>query len=174
VIARVCVVCAKDFTVHWPTNPPRQTCSPKCRAVLMSTLLRGRKYGPQSVRQRICQRCAKPFEANRAVLCRRCSTRGTQRTHGKPERRAKRAGVPYVYGIKPAQVFERDQWRCQLCGCKTPQRLRGQNQPRSPEVDHITPISQGGGHTWDNVQCACRACNIAKRAHIRGQFRLAI
>ena len=31
-----------------------------------------------------------------------------------------------------------------------------------PTMDHIIPISKGGGHTWDNVQIAHRICNINK------------
>ena len=174
IVMRICVVCAKSFTVPWQTSQ-HKTCSPHCRAARMATLLRGKTYRPRRpelAHQRACARCRKLFTTYRGGLCPAC-VRAT-RAHGKPERRAKKAGVPYIYGIKPEQVFDRDRWRCQLCGCPTPKRLRGKNLPRSPEVDHIVPISQGGGHTWDNVQCLCRACNAIKRATIRGQLRLAI
>jgi 5-methylcytosine-specific restriction endonuclease McrA len=178
VVTRPCVVCAKAFTVRFKTSK-QQTCSPSCRATLLSSVLRGKKYRPyppRAVHPRVCARCRKSFLAYRELtLCSSCVRAvSPNRDHGKPERRAKKAGVPYIYGIKPEQVFARDRWCCQLCGCKTPQRLRGKNQLRSPEVDHIVPISQGGGHTWDNVQCACRKCNQLKRANIRGQLRLAI
>jgi 5-methylcytosine-specific restriction endonuclease McrA len=175
IVTRTCVECANAFIVPRETSQ-RQTCSPKCRVARLSKVLRGKKQRPTKVGLR-CAQCGAEFATSRTAkqICNTCAHKNSRKaSHGKHEKRAKRKGVPYVYGIKPASVFERDGWRCQLCGCKTPQRLRGKNQPTSPEVDHITPISQGGGHTWDNVQCACRACNIAKRAHIRGQFRLAI
>jgi 5-methylcytosine-specific restriction endonuclease McrA len=47
--------------------------------------------------------------------------------------------------------------------------------PLSPTVDHIIAISlRIKGHTWDNVQCACWACNVAKGAKAKGQLRFAI
>ena len=174
IVTRTCVECAAVFTVPFTTSK-HKTCSPACRAARMSKALRGKKY--QAARVGLtCAECGKDFATSRTtkLLCNACKRRAASRVNGKPVKRAKRHGVSYVYGIKPEVVFARDGWRCQLCGCKTPQRLRGKNQLRSPEVDHIVPISQGGGHTWDNVQCACRKCNIDKRAVIRGQFRLAI
>lgn len=172
ILTRTCVECAKVFPLSLRSK--RRTCSMRCQAARVSKLLHGKKK--QAARTGlVCAECGTGFATSRKtkLICNRCVQR-KYHNHGKPEKRAKRKGVPYVYGIKPERVFDRDRWHCQLCGCKTPQRLRGKNQPRSPEVDHIIPISQGGGHTWDNVQCACRKCNIDKRAQVRGQFRLAI
>jgi len=176
IVTRTCVECANAFIVPRETSQ-RQTCSPACRAARMGKLLRGKKYSQYrrtTTYEVTCVECGQGFTAvqKTKVICHTCQRR--KHGHGKPEKRAKRKGVPYVYGIKPERVFERDHWRCQLCGCKTPRRLRGKNQPTSPEVDHIIPIARGGGHTWNNVQCACRKCNIDKRATVRGQFRLAI
>jgi hypothetical protein len=176
-ITRICVECSQVFTAHARTSK-QVTCSLTCRRARLRTLLKGKKYRPWKVHELTCADCQRAFTSSHKTtpICERCLRRKHARLygHGRPERRAKKAGVPYVYGIKPEQVFARDGWRCQLCGCKTPQHLRGKNQPRSPEVDHIVPLSQGGGHTWDNVQCACRKCNIQKAAHVRGQLRLAI
>jgi len=170
VVTRVCVECSHAFTVHIKTSQ-QKTCSPKCRAARLSKVLRGKKYRATKTGL-ACAECGKEFATSRKAkrICNRCAHKNT----GHHERRAHHKGAPYIYGIKPERVFERDHWRCQLCGCKTPRRLRGKNQPTSPEIDHIIPISQGGGHTWDNVQCACRKCNMKKGAVIRGQLRLAI
>lgn len=48
-------------------------------------------------------------------------------------------------------VFARDGYRCQYCGA------------RAESIDHVTPRSRGGSHTWDNVVAACRLCNSRKR-----------
>jgi 5-methylcytosine-specific restriction endonuclease McrA len=70
-------------------------------------------------------------------------------------------------------VFERDGWRCQMCGEHTPRRSMGSCEPCAPELDHRVPISKGGGHLWANVQCLCRACNGRKGASlIVGQMPL--
>ena len=75
--------------------------------------------------------------------------------------------------VRERDVFVRDRWRCQLCGCCTPQHMRGTHADNAPEIDHIVPLAQGGPHTMDNVQCACRRCNHDKGSKWRGQRRLA-
>ncbi len=124
-----------------------------------------------------CPRCRTPFQTKHQTTthCRRCvRAMNPNRDHGKHEKRARLKGLPYVYGITPARVFDRDAWRCQLCGRKTPRALRGKHLPTSPELDHIVPLAAGGGHTWDNVQCACHECNAKKGAKPQGQLRLVI
>lgn len=74
--------------------------------------------------------------------------------------------------VDPFVVFDRDDWRCQLCGVKTPRKLRGTYEPNAPELDHIIPVSKGGMHTYLNTQCACRRCNIKKGNKILGQMML--
>lgn len=66
--------------------------------------------------------------------------------------------------INPLKVFDRDGWACQMCGVPTPKALRGSYEPTAPELDHIVSLANGGHHTWDNVQCACRSCNLRKGA----------
>jgi len=72
----------------------------------------------------------------------------------------------------PIKVFMRDKWHCQLCGVSTPKRLRGTYEDDAPELDHVVPLALGGSHTWANVQCACRSCNISKGARALGQMGL--
>lgn len=92
--------------------------------------------------------------------------------HRRPaNRRAKQNGARYEV-IVPRRVFERDNWRCQLCGRKT----RGQfPKPLAPTVDHIVPLAAGGDHLYANVQCACFECNWRKAAgSANDQLRLAV
>lgn len=85
--------------------------------------------------------------------------------------RAKHFGRRYRY-FNPLRVFERDGWRCQICGVRTPKKLRGSVDPRAPELDHIIPLAVGGDHLPENCQCACRRCNGAKGARPLGQLLL--
>ncbi len=34
--------------------------------------------------------------------------------------------------------------------------------PQRATVDHVVPVSKGGGHHFENLVIACRACNEAK------------
>lgn len=90
--------------------------------------------------------------------------------------RCAKFGVPYERGLGAVTVCGRDRWHCRLCGCSTPRRLRGTYKPNAPEIDHIIPLSipSSPGHVWANVQCACRACNIAKANKPMGQQRLSL
>ena len=51
-------------------------------------------------------------------------------------------------------IFYRDRNRCQYCGRVFPQR--------ELNLDHVVPISRGGGSGWENVVCACIRCNTRK------------
>jgi len=53
---------------------------------------------------------------------------------------------------------------CPSCGLTMLFRVlrKGDYEPRKASIDHIVPISQGGTHTWDNVQLMCLQCNIVK------------
>lgn len=99
-----------------------------------------------------------------------CSHRNGKRV-SRLARKAKQRSVT-VESVNPLDVLRRDKWTCQMCGAKTPQRLRGTVAPRAPELDHITPLSRGGEHSYRNTQCLCRSCNMAKGCTEVGQLRL--
>lgn len=76
--------------------------------------------------------------------------------------RAKRRGAMAVENISPFDVFERDGWKCQVCGVSTPKSRRGTKHRSAPELDHAVPLAMGGEHTLNNLQCCCRRCNLWK------------
>ena len=102
--------------------------------------------------------------------CRASSRRAISTTSKRKREQVVRSSA--IDRIDPLKVFERDAWRCQICGCKTPQSKRGTCQPSAPELDHIVSLANGGSHTWGNVQCACRSCNGRKGARSFGQLHL--
>lgn len=91
---------------------------------------------------------------------------------GKAARRARIRNAQTVESVNPFMVFKRDGWRCKLCGCKAPKRLRGTADDRAPELDHVVPLALGGEHSYANTQCLCRKCNQAKGATVAGQMPL--
>jgi len=52
------------------------------------------------------------------------------------------------------EVFKRDSFTCQYCGAKSPDVVL--------EIDHITPVSDGGTNDILNLVAACRSCNAGK------------
>jgi hypothetical protein len=178
-----------DWAYEWDAHRPEWM---ECEAC-------SKKVERQSSMQRVCSekcryRLEKPLHQNccdcgselnadtryvkRCDACKRKSRNHWKRIAGKtPRKRCRRHGVPCDPAIKSRDVFERDGYKCQLCGCKCLAKFKVVNDmphPLSPTVDHIIAISLGiKGHTWDNVQCACWKCNVAKGAQAKGQMRLA-
>jgi hypothetical protein len=80
--------------------------------------------------------------------------------------RRMRIKITSVGKVNLLAVLDRDGWVCQMCGKDTPESLRGSTHPLAPEVDHIVPISRGGRHVYENLQCACRKCNGSKGSNM--------
>ncbi len=117
--------------------------------------------------------CSDECRQSAKAIAKKRGSRNRRKKYGNKYRhRAKKAGVAYE-PINVVKVFERDGWRCQICGEATPKRLRGKNKLRSPELDHRVPFALGGAHVYENVQCACHGCNARKSGHtIAGQLPL--
>jgi 5-methylcytosine-specific restriction endonuclease McrA len=63
-------------------------------------------------------------------------------------------------------IFYRDKNRCQYCGRIFPQK--------ELNLDHVVPLSRGGSSSWDNVVCACVACNSRKGNRIPHEAGLSL
>lgn len=61
----------------------------------------------------------------------------------------------------PLEIFERDNWICQLCHLPVDKTFKRPNM-MSASLDHIEPVSIGGSHTRANTQIAHLLCNIKK------------
>lgn len=174
-----CVVCSSKFQ----GRRGRKYCSDTCRKLLSADKARQYSISKDAVNRapRQCPECGKQFSPSYGdkrstfcskACCGRYSRRKQKRTHRDYRSRARHHSVAYE-PIDPIKVFDRDRWRCQVCGCKTPKRLRGSTKPNAPELDHRVPMVLGGGHTWANVQCCCRQCNSDKGAKtVVGQLPL--
>ena len=132
---------------------------------------------PQKMQCKECEASYRPpFTMGRpSVFCsKQCADLGKIRLRkvSKARREARKRGCGAVESIDPIKVFERDAWRCGICGAKTHKAKRGTYHPRAPELDHIVALANGGSHTWDNVQCSCRECNGRKGATDYGQIPL--
>ena len=54
------------------------------------------------------------------------------------------------------EIFKRDKFTCQYCGSNPPSVVL--------EVDHIKPVSKGGGNDEENLITSCFDCNRGKGA----------
>lgn len=90
-----------------------------------------------------------------------CGKRYRARMLREEEKTRRRIG-PTADVVDPFIIFERCGWVCSACGVSTPRWLRGTTSPFAPELDHVHPVSRGGGSEEGNLQLLCRRCNALK------------
>lgn len=191
--ARRCIKCGEPLAALSAKGEraDRQFCSRRClkaaeyqrdRATI-SARAKARHAATHPRRHATCKGCAARFLAKR-IDSKFCSTDCFWKWFsGTPARMvAQRAVATKRYALKRGAssaervdatvVFARDKWRCQLCGEQTVKAQMGQRHPRAPTMDHIVPLSRGGAHSYQNIQCACLSCNLKKGARMIGQSRL--
>lgn len=167
-----CAICAAAFVKALSIA---RLCSAECRkedARRAALTAAEKAHRPMA---RSCRECSAVFtpaygDKRKAFCSDTCGRRSVKRIRRSAERaRLRRVKVE---NVNPITVFDRDRWRCMLCGVKTPRTLRGTYEPNAPELDHIVPLAAGGEHSYRNTQCACRSCNAAKGDRPKGQQRL--
>lgn len=176
IYAGFCAGCGKAFVSRQKRKYCKDSCRPRCE---QPPFVLGKHYTPPV---RTCRCCGFQWSAicrvGPTAFCptpecqvakKHCLKRVASKSHVK---RAKSHGRRYGY-FNVLRVFARDQWRCQICGKKTPKALRGKSVPDAPELGHIVALADGGDHVIENCQCECRACNAAKGTRALGQLWLA-
>lgn len=92
--------------------------------------------------------------------------RGVTGKGGNYRSRAVAYGVKYDPHVTLKAVMKRDGGVCKLCGkpVDTADRRGNGAGYNYPTIDHIVPLSRGGGHVMSNVQLAHMICNSRKGA----------
>jgi 5-methylcytosine-specific restriction endonuclease McrA len=130
------------------------------------------KHGYLVVQPRptICQQCSVSFIGKWKRICDACteSNKRSIRRKAKASRRLLEAHRSY----RRADIFERDRWRCHLCGRAVD---RGHKVPHhmAATIDHLIPLSEGGPDAPHNVATAHFICNSKRGAQGIAQLRLA-
>lgn len=159
-----CATCSAAFVARRKRAFCSDACKPKRKAV---------STAPEF---KVCKHCSVQYATVYTggslsdycgALCRDVVIKAAKRAD-KAKRKAIKAGAT-VESVDPFTIFDRDKWRCQLCGVKTPRAKRGSYDDDAPELDHIMPLSKGGAHAYINTQCSCRKCNAAKSDRPLGQ-----
>lgn len=120
-----------------------------------------------------CQECGATFASN-AMNAKFCSKACYWNSRGFSDHKSRAAkyGVVYESGITTEGLIKRDKNICQICGgeCDSSDDRWGNFGPLYPTIDHIVAMSNGGGHTWDNVQLAHACCNAYKNNLTEDEF----
>lgn len=152
-VSRYCPGCQAKL----PTGRQRW-CSESCAASQVRTCVDCGRSGPVD---ELFYRTT-PKKLSWRSQCRSCYASELRTTDAYREaarrHRQTRSVVPDALRL---EIYERDGWKCQLCGKKVG-RSYGYQHQRSPVLDHVVPRSKGGSDDPSNLQLAHRVCNGLK------------
>lgn len=170
--AKACALCGGavplDNDVTGRRVGQRKYCGPNCKNKAMEIRKKERLHaslGDAIVRQ--CVFCGDDFTVDPKLpgglvqTKRYCSPQCRMQV-SRDRRRAKIQGLPNER-INRFEIFERDGWICGICDGPVDRNLKWPD-PRCASVDHVVPITAGGSHTADNVQCSHLDCNLLANA----------
>lgn len=121
---------------------------------------------------RPCVGCGVIVEPNGKYLraiCGTCRAATKKRNHRLAKARRKGRAVGGIR-YRPADIFERDGYRCHLCGKRV--SAKAVPHPYAPTIDHLIPLVDGGQDAPDNVATAHFICNSRRGAGGVVQLRL--
>lgn len=182
---RTCEICQTPYRA---THADQRTCGRACGVTLQRTITKTLpaqhatpvKTNWSAVRYTNCPYCKTVFATQASNLRPYCSNISCKRDHANaaqlreyhsnPDRKAtvlaqahrRRASMfnQWIEDVDPRIVYERDQWTCHLCGQAVDRS--GKRGPWMPSLDHVTPISLGGLHSYANTACSHYRCNLSK------------
>ncbi len=159
----VCGWCGQSFTT--PYGKKAKFCSRQCKDLASN---RKRQDAINDTKpERRCVWCGVDLPQTMRADAKFCSDRCNNKAHqaNRKWRRRENQGT-----IRPRteplpsfiDIAERDRWKCGICG-KAVNKQRKYPEPLAGSIDHLLPISQGGGHEMSNLQLAHFVCNWTKR-----------
>ena len=164
VVWNECCECNKRF----PSKKATKLCSKECKHAKTIRLWRAKIR--KSAKEIDCLNCGAPFTrlTKPGRLTQFCSFRCGRR-HAKRERehaiRTSKNLRAFGGRVNRLAVFKQAKWKCRQCGVKVVLPT-GCNLSNEATIDHIVPVSKGGLHIAENVQCLCRKCNTTKGAKL--------
>ncbi len=174
---QICTLCGAEFY----SKRNRKYCSEKCSRKFhyskhydkWTTYYR-RKHDDIWSSPRTCIVCGKQFNKQYGHVSNVCCSEACSIQNEKDsaynakKRREARIKEQIVHRIYRKKVYERDHWKCQICGKKV-RRSATVPDPLAPTLDHIIPICEGGEHSYRNVRTAHFICNSLRGSNATPQ-----
>lgn len=164
---RICPRCNIDKVID-DYSPGSTGCCKRCSADEMQAR---RDINPPPLRPKtpaVCM-CGATFDSDKrrnrycSVGCFEGNRNKANWKHVNKRRMRLREALVEAFGR--IEIFERDEWVCQICMEPTDRNASWPN-PLMPSLDHIVPVSRGGKHSRANAQTSHLGCNIRKGAKV--------
>jgi hypothetical protein len=125
---------------------------------------------------RRCKWCGVEIAKTRRIDAKFCSAECNSKAHRTTRKYRRRRGED---GSKPRHeplirfidIAERDHWRCGICDRRVAAD-RKHPDPLCASLDHILPVSAGGGDGPENIRLVHLRCNLSRRDGGVVQLRL--
>lgn len=175
---RVCTSCfiAKD-TDSFPKDK-RSSDGRKARCKKCHTAAQNERY--PEIRERVVKRrqdyrdtnTERVRETDRKRYRRNRDERKALALEARHVRRARESVTDFDRGITVKSLRSIHGDNCHFCGVTMMfvRTKRGTYLPTKATIEHLTPISRGGSHTWGNCVLSCHACNLSKGRKTEGEF----
>ena len=142
-----CAVCGAE---DWP-HKGRKVCSGRCQQLLA-------RHGERLQRELNCTRCGSAID-----LFERSPSSGRKRRADTLLCRTCHRSRYLRHGTSAMELYNRDGSACSICGEDIDMTLRHPDL-LCATVDHVLPVSHGGGHEPENLALAHLTCNVTKQA----------
>lgn len=153
-----CRECKKKYSPK--INAKSFFCSRECKDKYRKKEEKTQRVASKS--ERICAGCKevipKTARADKKWCSEECALR--IRSHTMNTQRRIRT-TEDIEDFRRSEIYDRDGWICQLCKKAVNPKLTFPN-PGCASLDHIVPLSRGGGHKTTNVQLAHLRCNTSR------------
>jgi 5-methylcytosine-specific restriction endonuclease McrA len=138
----------------------------QCRPKVSQVSYKKHYYANHKISEQCtCNQCGKLFDRYQRMFCVVCKdclkSQNYERRKIKNRERQRRIVVAAKELIVREVILERDNWTCQICKEPVARDMQWPH-PLCATLDHIVPVSKGGSHTYDNLQCAHNKCNQQK------------
>lgn len=154
---------SKRGVTYWTCDNKYQECQARYRTTNKELL---REKAKDRLKRRYCDPAGRQaiLESNRAwrernpekvsAQNKKWDTANKDRAVALANKRRGSKNHPGAELISRRDIYERDEATCGICG--------GHVEWEDFHMDHVVPLSKGGTHTVDNVQCAHSRCNQRK------------
>lgn len=171
-IERKCSHCSASFESR---NPQKKFCSRRCADAIRLAAPIGDRicalpecpevFQPKFAKQRCCSERHGKLLYNRESRAdgRQAMNSGDPvkrraRLRVKTQMRRARFRTAEAERVDRDVVGDRDGWKCGVCRRKVDRAL-AYPHPKSPSLDHVIPLADGGPHTYANCRIAHLRCN---------------